>query len=1021
MLYVKQIFFLLFLCIASSKAFSQLQIVPQTVAQNLAQKLVGDGITISNVTMTASPLSTGFFYNQAGTQISLDSGIVLSTGRVLTSGTNFGINGPQGNLATNNLNTAGDVQLTTLVNGQATHDATILEFDFVPIGDSVRFRYVFSSDEYPQFTCSNFNDVFAFFISGPGIAGAKNMALVPGTNIPVAINSVNSGTPGSSYNIGTCNAMGAGSPFTQYYVNNTGNPFFSHNGHTTVLIAKSSVQPCQTYHLKIAIADVFDFAYDSGVFLEAKSLTSDPIQLIGSTPVSNGLAYLVEGCQSGGVKIVRSKKSPTSQPINLTFGGTAINGTDVQLIPPIATIPANDSLVFVPIIPIVDNLPEGTEVLKIYVSNGCVASGLFLDSIEIQIREYDTLAVSPHDSVGLCKNGTLQLTATSTYASYQWFPSSGLTNSTIYNPVASPGSGTTNYVCTAITGDCHARDSVRIKIKDLEFVSKKEVNCKNGITGEIKVSGGWEWKQPVQYNVDNGAYGPDSTFLNLPAGIHVVRIKDASNCIDSLLVTVTQAFPDLVLADSVVTASCSGVNGQVILTGTGGNAPYSYSFDALGYTNAINYPANFGPHTINIKDANGCVTSRSIVVGKDSAITFNVTASAASCSGGADGVVTAHATGGSGTYLYSIDGVTFQSVDSFLVSVGSFTFTVKDNKGCTASLPVNIPLNQTVFINVGNDTTICEGDSVHFHTTATGASYSWTPNSTLSSLTIPDPVAFPVNNTTYYVSAVNGICSYKDTISINVNKAPVPDAGLDSSICYGKTINLNGSGGIIYSWTPASLVSDPTIASPSIKPLNKTTYYLKVRDANGCWSLTRDSVKITLVPAVKAFAGRDTVVAINQQLQLIGRDLGASGVTIYNWSPSYGLNNPDIANPIAVLDKDMTYRLTLTTPEGCEGTDDIFIKAYQGPEIYVPSGFTPNGDGKNDVLRVIPVGMKEFHYFKVFNRWGQMVFASANEKFGWDGTINGLKQTTATYIWMAEMVDFKGNVVWRKGVTTLIR
>ena len=167
---------------------AQLQVIPQINAQALAQKIVGNGVTISNVVLNASPLSTGFFYNRGGTQLGIDSGIVLSTGRVLSTGSFRGLDGPAtGTNASNQVNTAGDPSLDNLVSPRKTNDAVVLEFDFVPLGDSVKFKYVFSSEEYPQFTCTNYNDVFAFFITGPGITGIQNMALVPGTNIPVAI------------------------------------------------------------------------------------------------------------------------------------------------------------------------------------------------------------------------------------------------------------------------------------------------------------------------------------------------------------------------------------------------------------------------------------------------------------------------------------------------------------------------------------------------------------------------------------------------------------------------------------------------------------------------------------------------------------------------------------------------------------------------------------------------------------------------------------------------------------------
>ncbi|MFL5741240.1 MAG: choice-of-anchor L domain-containing protein, partial [Flavisolibacter sp.] len=161
------LFFLLLIC-TSQTLFSQLQIVPQTSGQALAQKLVGSGVIISNVHLSGSKFSTAFFYNQGNTKLGIDSGIVLTTGRAITADGYIGLNGPQTLLASNQMAEEGDDQLDDVVAPSKTTDAVILEFDFTPVGDSVRFKYVFSSEEYPTYVCSKFNDVFAFFISGPG-------------------------------------------------------------------------------------------------------------------------------------------------------------------------------------------------------------------------------------------------------------------------------------------------------------------------------------------------------------------------------------------------------------------------------------------------------------------------------------------------------------------------------------------------------------------------------------------------------------------------------------------------------------------------------------------------------------------------------------------------------------------------------------------------------------------------------------------------------------------------------------
>jgi gliding motility-associated-like protein len=150
-------------------------------------------------------------------------------------------------------------------------------------------------------------------------------------------------------------------------------------------------------------------------------------------------------------------------------------------------------------------------------------------------------------------------------------------------------------------------------------------------------------------------------------------------------------------------------------------------------------------------------------------------------------------------------------------------------------------------------------------------------------------------------------------------------------------------------------------------------------------------------------------------------DVNNSGFTSYEWSPATGLDNPDSQNPHANLTVAETYTVTATTNNNCSATDDIHITVYKTADIIVPSGFTPNHDGLNDVLRPIPLLIREFHYFEVLNRWGQQVFISHDPSRGWDGTIGGQQQQTDTYIWMAEGIDFSGNLIKRKGTSVLIR
>ncbi|MEO6404168.1 MAG: PKD domain-containing protein [Ferruginibacter sp.] len=165
-----------------------------------------------------------------------------------------------------------------------------------------------------------------------------------------------------------------------------------------------------------------------------------------------------------------------------------------------------------------------------------------------------------------------------------------------------------------------------------------------------------------------------------------------------------------------------------------------------------------------------------------------------------------------------------------------------------------------------------------------------------------------------------------------------------------------------------------------------------------------------------AFAGNDIVAAEMQPVQLI-----ATGGISYEWSPSTGLTATNIPNPIATNSSNRYYYLKAFTPEGCESYDTILIKIYKGPEIYVPGAFTPNDDGKNDILKAIPVGISNFGFFVIYNRYGQKIFYTTDYNKGWDGKLQGLKQSTGAFTWMAEAIDFKGNKIFRKGTVLIIR
>lgn len=429
--------------------FSQINISAGQTAAALAKKLAGQGVVVTNPVLHCSNWANGFF-NVVNSNLGLDSGIVLTTGRAASSPGFYGVNGYSSGLASFDNGTPGDSTLTSLA-GQRTLDACTLEFDVMPAGDTISIDYVFSSEEYMSAVCGPYNDAFAFFISGPGITGSKNMALVPGTNIPVTINSINNGIPGSTGNIINCTSMGTGSPFTSYYNDNSNGNTLTHKGLTTILKAIYPVTPCGNYHLKIAIADAGNAKYDSGVFLEAGSLQSEHYSVNAlRLPVGDTSAPIcVKGCLPGRFHIKRTKNSSLPQTIKFVTAGTAAYGIDFAPIADSIIIPAFTNYADVVIygIPTARN---GVKELKLFLlsPNNCGAISSIIDSASMLIYDTIAIALTPADTA-ICGADTVRLKVSGDdIYSYNWLPDVNISGSALKQPSVYP-QATTTYTVTA--------------------------------------------------------------------------------------------------------------------------------------------------------------------------------------------------------------------------------------------------------------------------------------------------------------------------------------------------------------------------------------------------------------------------------------------------------------------------------------------------------------------------------------------------------------------------------------------
>lgn len=527
------------------------------------------------------------------------------------------------------------------------------------------------------------------------------------------------------------------------------------------------------------------------------------------------------------------------------------------------------------------------------------------------------------------------------------------------------------------------------------------------------------------YNVDGIIFNSTGSFPGLPAAQYVVSVTDLVTGITFSNFNVFVSSGCMTVTTSVNDATCGNANGKITVTATGGAGYYEYSIDYGSdfYSTNVFTGVTAGTYTILVEDADGNITTA--VASVDDLVGATITSTPvvpASCLND-DGTVTVNTSGGTPPLSYSINGGSYGTNTEFSdVASGNQTISVQDHNGCLTSTVVPVPMNNNLTFSVGAGVIICQGTQTTLPVTSNAASYTWTPAAGLSNAAIADPVADPAVTTTYDVTAVLGVCTQTGSVIVTVLPAPTASAGTADTICPGKSTVLQGGGGATYQWSPATYLSDPTTADPIVEqPARSITYSLTVFGANGCASVQPASQLVYVTPPPMVFAGDDTAVLAGQPVPLDAIDVNNSGFTQYAWSPASGLTNPSVQDPTAQITANITYTVTATTADGCSGTGSIIIAVVGSSNIVVPNAFTPNGDGHNDVLKVDAIGIRDFKYFSVFNRWGQEVFTTSNQGMGWDGMRGEQVEPAGVYIWAAMGLDFSGRTVLRKGTVILIR
>ncbi|MEY4571367.1 MAG: hypothetical protein RLZ10_571 [Bacteroidota bacterium] len=508
----------------------------QTPTQLVNNVLLGFGVTASNITINGSPLNANTPVSNVTSFTNSNPSFPFNAGLLLTTGNGIGAQGPNSQTSfTNNTpatpNVSADPHLNAIANGNVTNGA-VLEFDFIPSGDTMSFRYIFGSDEYPEFSPSSFNDAFGLFLWGPGISGPYALAGYPagGANVAILPDGI---TPVTINNVGDASN-------TQYYVfNDNGSTYgtaIQYDGTTVVLTAAASVQCNQTYHIKLAISNVGDQAYDSGVFLEAGSFASDAVAVTVATV--SGDTTIVEGCTDANFIFTRPiGQLDDTLMINYTITGDAVEGVDFNSLPDtIIFLPGEDSVI-INLTPTQDGITEGFEsvVITVEIINPC--NDTIFSQGTIYIGEGPIINITENDPIVQCATDSIPLFASAFggYAPYtfEWTDIGGVpagTGDTITGSIYQ--NGTVSYLVTA-TDNCNfsGTDTVTITMNQtlaIDTMGTVPSSCQpTGVVWGLAIGTtgipSFNWTGP---GANNTNFIDASVWEDIPSGWYYFTVTD---------------------------------------------------------------------------------------------------------------------------------------------------------------------------------------------------------------------------------------------------------------------------------------------------------------------------------------------------------------------------------------------------------------------------------------------------------------------------------------------------------------
>lgn len=1022
-----------------------------TLEEYVNDYLLGNGIQATNITYTGSPLQLAVVENGIANGLPIEAGLVLSSDAAtnLDCSPGFiefgtGVNGEPDLLAIAN-------SVPPLIgqnfNVGGVFDVCILEFDFVATGDTMSFNYVFGSDEYLTFVNTQYNDIFAFFLSGPGITGpyaspagfpngAINIASLPNTTppLPITISSVNNIT-NSEYYIDHA----AGSP------NDIPTCL---NGNTVSLRAVSEVVCGETYHIKLAIADGSDTALASYVMLEAGSFQSTTVVEVALS-IDVGGDNLFEDCGEGLLTFTRPVDTDIEQEsmVLIDYSGTAINGEDFTLLPDTIIFPIGVYTLSFPLDAFEDGVAEGVENVTMQIVNIAACDGIGVTSyFEFTITDEPEPLVVNDVSVNFCNGVPVELVPSieGGYGvfSYDW--SNGDTDETI---VVTEFANTTYSVIVSDTcgmlpdeGEFTLIGWPALELEltgDVINNGQVELDCNEfGSIGVETTGGSGDFSYYWYDDNGNNLFGFEDLFVGSWNGnitINVDVTDEACGNVETLSINQVILFPAMFLSlQQALTVDCGTL--QSLSVGIeGGQAPFQYTW-YLNNNFQTNTPIfNFtaaDDATVDCVVTDGCgqtqtvtlvltVISPEVVVSSPTLFEgtcvdeFNITANAA----GGSGAITYQWTDGSGI-ISNEQAITYQSDVDVELTVTATDMCGTQATSTTVIQIVNpllvVDLGENIFASCVDVTTIdpiITGGVEPFDFQWFVADTAYSNNQSIDVQSYETMVVvvqvtdacgqFDEDNTIYFVP----------DIPIDVTVVP------DTLICFGDFIStsasaVGGEGGFTYYWPELDREGE----TQTVGPLRDTTLFVIATDI--CGKTGIGSVDIDVQRLQVSFVSEEIETNLYQFTTTTNLDCTDC---LYEWDFGDGSSAQE-RDPLHEFDGRFEYttQLVVTSPIGCQGL-------YHAPVVvpillYVPNAFTPDQDGINDYFQVFVSGVDEFS-IQIFDRWGEVVFASEDPNAIWDGSHKqgDYYVPNGTYVWLIEINGVNFDARKQTGTVTILR